>query len=67
MSSDPQASSKPVDRQKSADKNKSRLAALAPGENIKEKQVKLKLLYVTILFFIVHPTGSEHLLLSPSN
>ncbi|GFO43348.1 dynein heavy chain 5, axonemal [Plakobranchus ocellatus] len=42
MSSDAQGSSKPIDRQKSADKNKSRLAALAPGENIKEKQQKLK-------------------------
>lgn len=37
MSADPQISGK--DRLKSADKNKSRLAALAPGENIKEKQV----------------------------
>ncbi|XP_012940947.1 dynein heavy chain 5, axonemal [Aplysia californica] len=40
MSADPQASGK--ERQKSAEKNKSRLAALAPGENIKEKQQKLK-------------------------
>ncbi|XP_059149715.1 dynein axonemal heavy chain 5-like isoform X1 [Physella acuta] len=40
MSADPQISGK--DRLKSADKNKSRLAALAPGENIKEKQLKLK-------------------------
>ncbi|KAI8736693.1 dynein heavy chain 5, axonemal [Biomphalaria glabrata] len=40
MSAEPQNSGK--DRQKSADKSKSRLAALAPGENIKEKQQKLK-------------------------
>ena len=37
MSTDQQTTGK--ERQKSAEKNKSRLAALAPGENIKEKQV----------------------------
>ncbi|BFZ13509.1 hypothetical protein BsWGS_16546 [Bradybaena similaris] len=40
MSADPQASAR--DRLKSADKNKTRLAALAPGENIKERHQKLK-------------------------
>jgi len=39
-------------------KNKSRLAALAPGENLKEKQVKIVIYFISLIN--QNSTGNKH-------